>query len=138
MKKNYSELMNQALEMIKDDDDLMMELVNELDSWNGYADTFRCYNMEELDDLLYGLKPSEVLEQVTKDFNYYDSYFYFSIWGIESTNYPAELYRDNIDEGELLDDVIENRNHIYFYNDEFEELIDDIINYDEEEEAEEE
>lgn len=133
MKKTYAELINEALEMLKNDDDLFIEMVNELDSWNGYADGFRVYAMDEIDELLSCTRPSDILSQITKDFNYSDDYFYFSIWGLESTDYPAELYREHADEGEVLDEILEHWNNLYFYNEEFEELINEIVNFDSEE-----
>lgn len=36
----YSKMVEMALEMLKDDD-LFVEMVNELDSWNGFTDGFR-------------------------------------------------------------------------------------------------
>ena len=125
-KLNYSELMDAALDMLQDDD-LYIDMVNELDSWNGYADDFRCYYMEELDDLFYGLKPTELLEKITSDFSVYDDYFYCSIWGIESTNDPAAVYRDHTDAGEVLDNIIDNYNNIYINDGDFDDLISEII-----------
>ena len=131
---SYSELIDAALEMLQYDD-LLIEMVNELDAWNGYADDFRCYYMEDLDDLLYGLKPTEILEKITSDFSVYDEYFYFSIWGIESTNDPGAVYRDHTDAGEVLDNVLENYNNIYISDAAFDDLIVEISNRRDAEEA---
>lgn len=132
---NYCELMDAALDMLQYDD-LFIDMINELDAWNGYADDFRCYDMAELDDLFYGSKPSEILEKVTSDFSIYDNYFYCSIWGIESTNDPAAVYRDHTDAGEVLDNIIEEYNHIYISDAAFDDLISEIIDRrDAEEEA---
>lgn len=120
-------LYNQALEELKNNDDLFVDMVNELDSWNGYADGFRAYDMSELDDLFYGCKLSEFLEKITSDFDLRDNYFVDTIYGLESCDDIAEHYRDNVDEEELLDNIIDNENNIYFYDKDFEELIDNII-----------
>ena len=136
MKKTIEELRNEAIEMLKNDDDLLIGCVNELDSWNGYADGFRCEPMEMLDDYYYDCKATKVLEDLTEDFNINDDYFYFSIYGLESTDDPANLYRTNVYEEELLDNLLEYKNHLYFYNDEFEELLDAIEDYEEDEEEE--
>lgn len=124
----YEEMINQAIDMLNNDDDLFCSMVDEMDSWNGYADGFRCYDMCELDDLFCDMKVSDFLSKLG-DFNYRDDYFYCSIYGIESTDDKESLYRSNVDTGELLDNIIENANNLYFYDSEFEELIDDIINY---------
>lgn len=138
MKRTLEELRNAAIEMLKEDDDLLIEVVNELDCWNGYADGFRCEPMELLDDYYCDCKATKVLEDLTEDFNINDDYFYFSYHGLESTDFPADLYRDNIYEEELLDELLDNKNHLYFYNSDFEELLDEIEDFEEEEEEEEE
>ena len=120
--------------MLKTDDKLLVDVVNELDSWNGYADGFRCYPMDELDELFYDCKVSEFLEKLTGSFNLHDEYMVDTIYGLDSTDDPASVYRNNISEESLLDDIIDNRNNIYFYNTDFEDLIDEIIDYEEEEE----
>ena len=129
-------LYNQALEELKNNDDLFVDMVNELDSWNGYADGFRAYDMSELDELFCGCKLSEFLEKITSDFDLRDNYFVDTIYGIESCDDIAEHYRDNVDEEELLDNIIDNENNIYFYDKDFEELIDNIIDARDEEDEE--
>ena len=133
----YEEMMNKALEMLKEDDDLFCEMVDELDSWNGYADGFRCYYMSDIDELFCGVKIGDFLDKLCSTFNHNDEYFIDTIYGLDSTNDKAGHYRDNVDEGELLDNIIDKASHIYFSNSEFEELIDSIINYTDEEEEEE-
>ena len=128
--KNYSELMTQALEEVKNDNDLLVEMVNELDGWNGYADGFRGFPMYELNDLFYGVSLTEFLDKLGRNFDHNDNYFIDTIYGIESTDDLAEVYRDNVDEGELLDDFIEQYEcgHVDIWgNDDFKNLLDDII-----------
>ena len=127
---NYKTMINQALEMLKDDDDLFCSMVDELDAWNGYADGFRCYDMSMIDELFCDMKVSDFLAKLG-DFNYREDYFYDSIYGIESTDDKTGLYRCNVDEEELLDRIIENASHLYFYDSEFEDLIESIVNYSE-------
>ena len=136
-KKTLEELREEALDILKNDGDIFCEMVDEMDSWDGYADGFRCYDMYEIDDLFYGMKVSEFLSKLG-DFNHRDNYFYCSIYGIESTNDKTQLYRDNVDEEDLLDRIIDDKNHLYFSDSDFEELIDSIINYDADEDEEEE
>lgn len=130
----YKEMIKEAMEELENNDDLFCEMVDELDSWDGFADGFRCYDMYELDDLFCDMKVSDFLSKLG-DFNYKDDYFYCSIYGIESTNDKTQLYRDNVDTGELLDNVIENANHLYFSDNDFEELINKILEAREEETA---
>lgn len=123
----YSEMIDKAVKELEENGDLFCEMVDELDSWNGYADGFRAYDMYELDDLHSGMKLSDFLRNITKDFDLRDNYFYYSIYGLESTDNKEMLYRDNVDCGELLDNIIEYKNNLYFSDNDFEELIDNII-----------
>lgn len=136
MKKNYEALMNEALETLKNDGEIFVDMVNELDSWDGFADGFRCYPMWEIDDLFCDCKVSEFLDKLAPGFNHTDEYMVDTIYGLDSTDDIESVYRDHVDEGELLDRIIENANHIYFSDSDFEDLIDSIINYEEEEEEE--
>lgn len=129
----YTEMMKKALEMLNTDDELFVEMVNEMDSWNGFADGFRAYPMWELDDLFCDCKVSDFLDKLASGFNRHDEYMVDTIYGLDSTDDIVGLYRDNVDAGELLDNVIENWNHLYFSNDEFEDLITAIVNYSEDE-----
>ncbi|MBR6859826.1 MAG: hypothetical protein IKM73_00705 [Acidaminococcaceae bacterium] len=127
--KNLETLKAEALEMLVNDDDLFCSMIDELDSWNGYADGFRCYPMDEIDELFCDCKVSEFLDKLAAGFCHNDEYFVDSIYGIDSTSDRASLYRSNVSEESLLDDIIEKYNHLYFYDSDFEELISDIVNY---------
>ena len=122
----YSELVKKAIETIENNDDLFIELVNELDSWNGFADCYRCYDMYELDELLFGKTPTEILSEVCNDFNVNDNYFYWDIWGIHSTDYIIDVYRDNTSAEEVFDNVLEHLNDIYISDSDFEDLMNEI------------
>lgn len=130
--KKYEELMKQALQMLQDDGELFVDMVNELDGWNGYADGFRAWPMEELDDIFCGVTVSEFLQKLAPGFNLNDAYMVDTIYGLDSTDNVEDLYRNNVDEGELLDNIIENAGHLYFPDGDFEELITELASYDEE------
>ena len=123
------ELMNRALEVLKTNDEIFIEVVDELDCWNGYADGFRCYEMWELDDFHSGMRLSEFLNSITDDFNLHDEWFYYSYRGLESTDDKVQLYRDNVWESELLDNVIDNYVHLglQWIDAEFDDLIHQIV-----------
>ena len=57
------------------DDSEKVELWNELCDEYRYEETL--FSMDELDDLLGGKKPSELLTMADDDFSYNDDYFYF-------------------------------------------------------------
>ena len=129
MTRKYDEMIQAAIEELKNNDDLFIGCVDELDSWDGFADGFRAWDMSEIDEFYCDCKASKLLEDMTGDFNKYDDYFYFSIYGLESTNDKVDLYRSNVDEGELLDNLIENYNNvdIAWIDGEFDELISEIV-----------
>jgi hypothetical protein len=129
-------LKEQAIEQLEQNDDLLVDMVDEVDSWNGWADGFRGYSMYELDELFAGVSVSEFLDKLAPGFNHNDTYFIDTIWGIDSTDDLAAYYRDNIYTSDLLEQIIDNFNHIYFNDDDFEELISAIVNFEEEEEEE--
>lgn len=136
MKKTIEELKKEAAEMLKNDDSLFCDMVNELDGWNGFADGFRAWPMWEIDDLFCGCKVSDFLSKLTSTFNYTDDYFCDTVYGLDSCDDCAEWYREHTDEEEVLEYVLDNKNHIYINDPDFREVIDEIINYEEEEEEE--
>lgn len=131
----YKELIEKAMNELKNNDELFVEMVNELDGWNGFADGYRAFPMYELDELFSGCSVSEFLDKLASGFNHNDEYLVDTIWGIDSTNDIAELYREHTSAGEVLDEIVNNYNHIYFNDNDFEELIDNIVNYEEEDES---
>ena len=132
---SIEELKEKALNELKENDELFVDMVNEMDSWNGYADGFRAFPMYELDDLFCDCKVSEFLDKLAPSFKLRDEYMIDSIYGLDSTNDIVAHYRANVWESELLDAIIDNANHIYFNDNDFEELIDDIVNFEEEDET---
>lgn len=131
-KMEYSELVKAAIDQLEADDDLFISMVNELDSWDGFADGFRAFPMDEIDDFYYEATATQLINDLSSGFNINDDYFYFSIWGLESTDDVAGLYRNHADAGEVFDNIIENYNHLYFEDDNFEALIMAIVNFEEE------
>lgn len=134
------ELINRAIEMLDNDDSIFVEAVNELDSYNGFADGWRCEPMDFFDDYFSGQTPSEILQSLSSDFDIRDNYFYCGIYGVESTDYPEDLYRNNTDSGEVFDELLDHWNSVNIYDSEFNEIMDSLYNedYDDEEEPEEE
>ena len=130
--KTYEEMMTTALEMLENDGDLFVDMIDELDSWDGFADGYKVYSMDELDELFYDCKVSEFLSKLADGFDLNDDYFADTIYGLESIADKEDYYRDNFDCGYVLDNVINNYNHLYISDSDFDELIDAIVNYSEE------
>lgn len=131
MNKTYDDLMNEAKQALIDNDELFVACIDELDSWNGYADGFRCFDMCELNELFCDTKVGDFLDMITSSFNHNDNYFFDSIYGLDSTDSKVELYRDNVWESELLDNIIENFDNIdiAWIDSDFSDLIESIIDY---------
>lgn len=120
------------VDILKRDDDLFVEACEELDSWNGFLGDDRCYNMNDIDDLLYGKKPSEIIDMITKDFDSSCEWFYFSIYGLESCDDIVSHYRDAYYESDVLESLIDNYNHISEMTDsDFEIVLEMLANEDE-------
>lgn len=101
-------------------------VIEELDSYNGYLGDDRYYNMDELNEMLYGLTPSEVLARTfyggdddTKDangnrgeFNPNRDYFYYNGYG----NLVSTDYKDNYNyhlDNYFVENLIENACYLY-------------------------
>ena len=84
--------------------------------------------MDEINDLFSGMKIGDFLD-LLGDFNHRDNFFYENIYGIESCDSKVDLYRDNVDEGELLDNLIDRYDDldIKWIDEDFDELIKNII-----------
>ena len=121
---SYEDLREKGKEALNNDDDLFVEMVNELDSYNGFADGFRAYPMYDIDELYYGVKIGDFLDMLTSNFDHTDEYFYHSDYGIESTDSVVDLYRGNVDTDDLLEQLIEHYPHIWFSDySELEEIV---------------
>lgn len=119
-RRNY--MYEAMLEMLRTDDDLTCEICDELDSWNGFLGDDRCYWMSELDDILYGKKPSEIIDMITSDFDSSCDWFYFSIYGLESCDSKVDHYLDSFSHEDILDNYLDNMGHCNVSNSDFEEL----------------
>lgn len=114
---------------LEEDDDAFVEAVQELISWNGFIDV-EAFPMDEIDEYCYGMKPSELIEKMTSDFDSSDEYFYFSIWGLESCNDRAELYHNECDEDDVIDAIEDYYNHLSFSDSKLDALSDILYNGD--------
>ena len=82
--------------------DVLMELVNEMNSWNGYNEYLQFYDMGEINEFYYGVEPLEVLTRAYfGEFNPTDDYFNFNGYGnlVSYNTYEVECeIEDNRDE----------------------------------------
>ena len=127
------DMRDEVLEMLKgmNDNDLVA-VHNEYCEKVRYDDD-RIYYMEELDELMYGMKPLDILREA-RDVNTNDDWIRWNGYGnLESTDYPGN---DWIDIDEIADYIVENEDPLY--NDDIRDLMDEIEEENEEEEEEEE
>ena len=118
------------------------EVIEALDSYDGYLGDDRYYYMDELDELFSNMKPSEVLqrtfyghdadtwhtdshgEKEYGEFNPNREYFTFNGYGnlvsADYKDYSAHL--DNY----FVEDLIENADNLYEIPEEVQEIIDNI------------
>ena len=65
-------------------DDELLNLVSEVNSYNGWLEEYVFYDMEQLDESFCGVKPTELLTKLTNGFNVNDDGFCETIYGLES------------------------------------------------------
>jgi len=120
--RTKEDVRQELIDKLSDNEDLFIEICEELDNWNGFLSDDRCYCMEDLDDLCSGMTISEFLDKLSDSFRKGDDYFYFSIYGIDSTDDKYTKYRDVYTEEEVVDELLDNYNHLYLSDDELKEL----------------
>jgi hypothetical protein len=119
-RQNY--IYDTMLGMIRTDSDLLVEICEELDSYNGFLGDDRCYYMGDIDDILYGKKPSEIIDMITSDFDSSCEWFYFSIYGLESCNDRADHYLDIFSDEDILENYLNKACYCNLSNNDFEKL----------------
>jgi hypothetical protein len=140
-KQYIYDTMKMALE---NDNDLMVEVVESMDNYDGFLNEYRLYDMSEIDDILYGKLPSEVIHMLAPDFEETCDYFYFNGNGwLASCDDKVEFYLEYNTIEEILDNYIEKYYHYdlssrYDNFNELAELLDGYTDDDTEEETDDE
>lgn len=112
---------NLALEKLEEDD-VFVEAVKELCSWNGFVEE-ECFSMDELDELYGHMKLGDFLNHITSDFDHNDNYFFETVYGLESCDDEAEHYRDCVTNEEVLNELIDYYNHVSLSDTTFDGLV---------------
>ena len=119
---------DKAIEVLEEDEDAFVEACEELDNWDGFLGDSRCESMDMIDEFFN--KPSELLYQMN-DFNPTDSYFYFTVYGVSTTDDKHEVYSDDFSADDVLDELIDNYSHVDLTeNSELNELLTILVNED--------
>ena len=119
---------DKAIEVLEDDEDAFVEACEELDNWDGFLGDIRCESMDMIDEFFN--KPSDLLDQMN-DFNPTDTYFYFTVYGVSTTDDKHSVYSDDFSADDVLDALIDNYSHVDLTeNSELNELLTILINED--------
>ena len=103
------EVIKNWMENIADNDDLI-SIVRQVNSWNGSLEEYNFYDMDELDDLFCDVKLTDFLSKLAPNFNHGDDGFRDTIYGIESCSMQdvVDDIKDNIEEvAEAIVDAME-------------------------------
>lgn len=132
--RTLEEIKNDIIRVLEENDNAFIEAVDELDSYCGFADGYRVFDMCELDELFCDCKVTEFLNKLAPNFDLRCDYFADTIYGLESVTGKAEYYRENTDAGEVAENLLDNRYCINISESDLDELLDE---YEEAEEADE-
>lgn len=108
------------IEYFEDNEKEFNSVIEDLDSWNGYLNGERYWEMYMFDDDNMGRKPSEIAEDVysgrdegypNSSFNPNREYYYYDGLG-RLVSADEKDYSDRLDEW-FVKDVAENRNHLW-------------------------
>ena len=126
---------NEIREYLLNNEDVLLDVVSELNSWNGCLDNLDFWeNDEEFFNTFFDNPMEAIRATYYGNYNYNDDYVKFNGYGnIDSySEYERiEEIKDNIDD--IVENLIESYYNIYI-NEELENLILELLEEDEEEE----
>ena len=128
-----AENIERIITYFEENEDIFIECIEELDSYNGYLGDDRYYPMDELNEHFSGQDPVDILYRafhghdddnwttdehglrVYREFNPNREYFYYNGYG----NLVSSNYRDYSNKlgYYFVEDLAENRQHIYTIED---------------------
>ena len=111
----------------------IISIHNEYCDNNNYYDD-RIYDMCEFDDLHSNMTPLDIINNIDRDFNANDDYFYFTIYGAKSFSYISDC--DIISIEDIANYIVDENESLY--NDDLAELLEEFEEDEETEEDEEE
>ena len=65
-------------------DDEVIQIVSEVNSWDGSLEEYAFYDMDSLDDFFCDVKPTEFLSKLADDFDVNDEGYKDTMYGLES------------------------------------------------------
>lgn len=145
LEQKQQEMMEKILEYFKENNDVFDEVIQDLNSWNGYLGDDELFFMEDLNEFYRDTEPLELLQRVyyghdedgnNTEFNPNREYFYYNGYG-NLVSCDCKDYSDHLDKY-FVKTVIDE----YFnlpsqnYPIELDELIETYENLEEDEEIE--
>lgn len=111
MENKINNLVSEKIkEVLKDNDDILMDTIQSINGWNGNFDHLRFdNNNEEFFDTYFNNNPYEVARATFYgNYNFNDGYVYFNAYGnLDSFNYINEFVSDS-DIEDITEDIINN------------------------------
>jgi len=104
------EIIKNWVENEASDDDLI-QIVNEVNSYNGNLEEYCCYEVEMLNEFFCDTKPTDLLQKLASDFDINTDYIKFTIYGVESTTLEDmvdEIKNYAEDIAEAIEDVLDD------------------------------
>ena len=120
---------NKIKEMLKNDEYLTMDMVNQINCLNGSFETYVLYNMDDFDEMMKGYTPIELAQRIFfGDFNPNDDYFYFNSYAnLESIHeYEIQDHFEMIID-EIVDSMLYNYDDLYIDNEELDDLVNEYL-----------
>jgi hypothetical protein len=131
------EHINKLLNFFNENEDTFIEVIEEMDNWNGYLDEDRYYHTDEMSEIFANEDPVDLLhkafngrdEDTNEEFNPNREFFRFNGYGnLLSSDYKD--YSDHLNEY-FVNDLFDLYPHLYLDNlPELVELIEEAIKED--------
>lgn len=113
------------IKYLEENEELFNRLIEELDSWNGYLGDDRWNPMDELDELLYGVTPTDIIRMTNHSkFDIDDNYVRCDGYGDLESAYSLD-YTDHLDEY-FVKELMSERSHIDINDKELEYMLDEL------------
>ena len=85
----------------------LLEMVREVNSYDASLEEYNYYYMDELDDIFYDTKPSDILNLVADGFSVYADYFKFDGLGHIESYHEYELLEELEEDHDYILEVYE-------------------------------
>lgn len=96
---------------------ILWEIVREANSWDGSFEDLEFYEMDDLDELLQGKTPSELLRMIDASFDLNQDYFYFDSYGEVCSIDEMNIFDDLFDQcEEICEWLLENLHNANYLN----------------------